>query len=59
VALVVVDDLAKEGLFAGVFGGFDKQRQVFIRALDEFFNLVKLFHVLHGENIMNFRVIGR
>ena len=53
-ALVVVDDLAKEGFFAGVFRGFDEERQVFIRAFDEFFNLVKLFHILHGENIMNF-----
>jgi hypothetical protein len=54
VALVVVDDLAKEGFFAGVFGGFNEERQVFIRTFDELFNLMKLFHVLHGENIMNF-----
>lgn len=57
-ALVVVDDLAKEGFFAGVFGGFDEQRQVFIRTFDELFNLVKLFHVLHGENILDFGVTG-
>lgn len=56
--LVVVDDLAKEGFFAGVFWGFDEQREVFVRAFDELFNLVKLFHVLHGENIVDFGVTG-
>ncbi len=57
-ALVVVDHLAKQGFFAGVFGGLDEERQVLVLAFDELLDLVELFHVLHGENIVDLGVIG-
>lgn len=58
VSFVMINDLAHESLFAFIFFWLDEKGQGFFLAFNELFDLLKLLHVLHGKNVVDFCLIN-